>query len=145
MAFALTKFQAWPVPLSATSWKRAAQRAELHITALAADVDLDIGDDAGTFWTAAIANATYGVVASSALTVLQTIADAANGLTEVGTPQLLDRVQIAAAPAAGQYVLAIQDHRPNITFAAADGELTYTIVLEWSLPDANVGYTAQYG
>lgn len=144
MAFALTKYQAWPELLSTPIWKRARQFVELKITATVNDVALDIGTDAGTFWTAAQANATYGTLATSALAAIKQITGACDSLVRVGSEQLLDRLQAAAA-AGTSYTLAIADHRPNITFAAGQGETAFTILLEWSLPDGNVGYKAQFG
>lgn len=53
MAFALSAFEAIPMLLNGAQPRRAIQRVILHVTGTAADVDLDIGDDSGTFWSAA--------------------------------------------------------------------------------------------
>lgn len=74
MTFALTKFEAWGVEIDEPVTKKFMQYARLVITAAATDVALDIGTDAGTFWTAALANGTYGTsVATPALAALQNI------------------------------------------------------------------------
>lgn len=52
MAFALTKFEAMGVEIDEVVTKRFLQRSVMYITGLATDVDLDIGDYSGTFWTA---------------------------------------------------------------------------------------------
>ena len=145
MAFALTKFESYGIDMAGPSKKRGKQEAKLTITALAADVDLDIGDDAGTFWTAAQADAVYGALATKVLEILNKIADNAEALLDVKSPQLLDRVQVAALSGAGQYTLAIQDARPNVAVNAADGELAWIIVLEWSLNDGIFPIISSYG
>jgi hypothetical protein len=74
MTFALTKFKAWGVEIDEPVTKKFMQFAHLSITAAATDVALDIGTDAGAFWTAALANGTYGTsVATPALAALQAI------------------------------------------------------------------------
>lgn len=145
MTFALTKYVASGIDRSGPSVKRGVQRVALTITALAADVDLDIGDDAGTFWTDALADATYGTLATNAQTHLQTICDNVTALLAVMSPQLLDRVQTAAAGSNGEYSIALEDHRPNITVNAADGEEAWYIVLEWELADGQSPVNASYG
>lgn len=53
MAFSLSAFEAFPLQVGGAQPRRAIQRCILHIAGTSADVDLDIGDDSGTFWTAA--------------------------------------------------------------------------------------------
>lgn len=145
MAFALTKFHARAVDIASPSYKRGIQQVVLDITATTADVDLDLGDDSGTFWTAAQGNATYGALATKALEVLNKIVDQSAALVAVKSQQLIDRVQIATVAAAGQYSLAIQDVRPNIAFNAADGETSMKIILEYELNDNIFPVIATYG
>jgi hypothetical protein len=130
MAFALTQFQSYGINVVGPSQKRGIQRATLTITGLVTDVDLDIGDDSGTFWTEAQADATYGQLATKALDVLQRIEDQSSALIAVKSEQLLDRLQAAAA-AGTSYVLTVQNKRPNILFAASNGETSYQIDIEW--------------
>jgi hypothetical protein len=145
MAFALTKFQARGVDIAGPSNKRGIQQVVLNITGAAADVDLDIGDDAGTFWTAAKADSTYGSLATKALEVLQNIVANASSLVAVKSEQLIDRIQIAAVSGAGEYSLAVVNTRPNIAFNAADGETSYEIILEYELDDKQYPVVATYG
>lgn len=88
MAFALTGYEALPVQTGGAQPRRAFQQVILHATGTTADVDLDIGADAGTFWTAAIANTTYGTMASNALISLQNVIAQAGGLRSVYCPQI---------------------------------------------------------
>ncbi len=52
MTFALTRFEAYGVEAAEPLQNRFIQRAEFRITAANTDVDLDLGDYTGTFWTA---------------------------------------------------------------------------------------------
>lgn len=132
MAFALTGFVSYGTNIVGPSQKRGIQRATLTITALVTDVALDLGDDSGTFWTDAQADTTYGELATKALSVLNRIEDQAAALWCVDSEQLLDRLQAAAA-AGTSYTLSVQNKRPNLTFAAGQGETSWVIDLEWSL------------
>lgn len=144
MAFALIKFHAEGVELTGAVRARL-QRAVFHITATAADVALDLGNDAGTFWTAAIANATYGQLATNASAFLQVLDDNVAGLLRVNSPQLIDRIQTAAAGGNGEYAVAIQNQRPNITVNAADGETAWLVECVWQLSDNIAPMFATYG
>lgn len=145
MSFALTKFKAWGVNVGSPIRKHDMQYAELHITGTVADVDLDIGDDSGTFWTDALADSTYGSLATTALDKLQKIVAIANSLMAVES-QEITLVRLRAAAAAGtDYALAIQDKRPNFIFDANQGETSYIIKLEWSLKDGLPAVIADLG
>jgi hypothetical protein len=144
MAFALTQFQSYGINIVGPSQKRGIQRATLVITATVNDVDLDIGDDSGTFWTEAQANSTYGQLASKALDVLQKIEDQAASIIAVKSEQLLDRLQAAAA-AGTSYTLSVQNKRPNIGFAAGQGETSFQIDLEWILNNFQFPIVSSFG
>lgn len=145
MAFALVAYHARCVEIASTSYKRGIQQVVLDITALATDVDLDIGDDSGTFWTAAIADATYGTLATNALASLQRIVGQAAALVGVASEQLIDRVQIGSLTGAGQYTLAVQDVRPNIAVDAADGETAWKLILTYEMDNFISPETASFG
>lgn len=144
MAFALTGFASYGVNVVGPSQKRGIQRATLYITGLVTDVDLDIGDDSGTFWTEAQANSTYGALATKALDVLGKIEDQSTALLAVKSEQLLDRLQAAAA-AGTSYVLTVQAKRPNIEFAAGQGETAYQIDIEWLLNNFQFPIVSSFG
>lgn len=146
MAFALVGFQARGIDVAGPSYKRGIQQVVLAITGTASDVDLDIGDDTpGTFWTAALADATYGDLAEKALDVLTKIAANSVCLLAVKSPELLDKVQSAAAGSAGEYAIAIDDLGPNIALHTGEGETSYTIVLEYELNDYIFPMIASFG
>lgn len=52
MAFGLTRLRAYGIKGESATYKRSLQVVNMEITGTASDVDLDIGDDSGTFWTA---------------------------------------------------------------------------------------------
>lgn len=129
MAFGLTKIQAYAIEIDQPVTKKFKQYCVLDITGAAADVDVDLGDDSGTFWTA--------VGSAEALALLKACVTQAGGVSPhtVKSEALNDRIQIAAVSGAGEYSLAYQNNRPNIAFNAGDGETSWKLVLEWDLPD----------
>lgn len=147
MAFALTSFFAdgerylGPGPL------KGVQRVILGITGTTADIDLDIGDDSGTFWTDAVADTTYGEMASQALTTLQKIIGQTVTWQAVYCPQI-DAVYLrAAAAAASAYTLAFTNSRPNWTFDTGEGLTAYTVIIDYIMDPAispvNIAYNYQ--
>lgn len=145
MAFALTKFMAVGVDYAGVSNRNGVQKVIMNITGTTSDVALDIGTAAGTFWTAAIANATYGTIATAALAKLQAIAANSPALFRVNSMKLLPRVQVATLTAAGQFTLAVGVIGPNIAFNAADGETSIVLNLEYALPDFVFPIISQIG
>lgn len=133
MSFALVAFHARGVEITSPSNKRGIQQVVLDITATANDVDLDVGDDGGTFWTAAIADSTYGELATQALDILQAIVAQSAAFVGCASQQLIDRVQVAALTGAGQYTLAVVNSRPNIAVDAADGETSWKLILTYEM------------
>jgi hypothetical protein len=132
MAFALTSFWADSVRYQGPGPYRAEQKLKFTITGTTADVDLDIGDFSGTFWTAAIADATYGDAAVTALEAVQKIVAQATNVSKVYTPELQARIQAAAASGTA-YSLALQNFLPNYTFDAANGATAYTVQVDLQL------------
>jgi hypothetical protein len=144
MSFALTYFEAEHVKLAGPGPRWGIQAVQMTVTGLAADVDLDIGDDAGTFWTAAIADATYGDLATSALASLKKIL-AQGTVSKVYSPEIDSGFRRAAAAGAGVYAFALQDKRPNWTFNAAEGLTSYTIFIEYYLNQNILPVAESYG
>lgn len=132
MAFALTAYEARAIDIGTTTFKRGIQQVVFDITGTTADVDLDIGDSAGTFWVAAQANATYGTLAASALASLTRIAGQSTWMSWQ-SPQLADRVQVASLTTTGQYSLATDTLGPDFAFNAANGETSYKIILTYEM------------
>ena len=144
MAFALTKFSLQFEGTDSAGKYRGRQYATLHITAANTDVDLDIGDDSGTFWTAALADGTYGSLATEAQAKLQEIDDVVEDLMAVSGEAILARRKVAAASGAGEYSLAIQNARPNIGFFSGDAPTSYVVELEWLLSPEKSGLAGDY-
>lgn len=71
MTFALTEFQSYGIEAEEAVNKRYKQVAILTITAANTDVDLDIGDYSGTFWTA-VSGSEPGTTALQAIKDIQT-------------------------------------------------------------------------
>ncbi len=144
MAFALTGFRAYGIRTSGAVREHAHQVAHLIITGLATDVALDFANAAGTFWTDAQANPTDGGLATKALAVLTSIHAQVYGLYEIGSVQLLDRIQ-AAATSGTAYTVAITDNIPTITCAASNGETAWEFVWKWTLNDGIEPVVADLG
>lgn len=132
MAFALTKFKAYGLKTQGPTRVLGQQVVELHITAANTDTDLDIGDDAGTFWGAVDATD----LGAEALRLLkEIIADKAQGLLAVHGEELVGRLRVAAASGAGEYSLAVDNNRPNIGWFNTDAPTSYVVQLVYQLTD----------
>lgn len=131
MALALTKFIAHGTEAEEPVNKRYIQRAIFEFTAAATDVDIDVGDGTGTFWTA-VGGSEPGTSALKALKDINTRATACLG---VRSPQLMDRVQSAAAGNNGEYAITADTYGPSIAVKANDGETAWKLVVEWYLKD----------
>ena len=132
MAFALTSYRARGLQIAGAQPDRAIQQVVMTITGAVTDVALDIGTDAGTFWVAAVADATYGTLATSAKENLLNIVAVSQALAGLFVPELVGRLKAAAASTT-DYTLSVALKRPIYTFAASNGELLYTVFLEYLL------------
>lgn len=139
MSFALTSFFADGVRFSGPGLIRATQQYQFNITAAATDVDLDIGDVTGTFWTAAIANTTYGEMATQVLAQVNRLYSQFSSVKQVFVPQLFDRIQVASSPTGVQFTQELDSTTllPNYGFGASQGETAYTVFVEYML-DPNI-------
>jgi len=144
MSFALTAFEAYPLEIKGSNVRRAEQRVVLHCTGLAADVDLDTGDDSGTFWTDALADTDSGELATIALAEFKRVVAIADKVAGVFTSEILPKAQ-SAAVTPGSYHLSLQDKRPNYTFFAGEGETSYTIVIDYLLLPEQYPIVSNYG
>jgi len=79
MAFTLSKIRAYGIEAEEPVNKRYQQKLILNIAGLATDVDLDLGDYSGTFWTA-VGATQPGITALKAIKDIQTLADSFVGL-----------------------------------------------------------------
>ncbi len=134
MAFALTSFFADGQQFNGPGLYRGYQSYVFTVTGLDTDVDFDLGDYAGTFWTDALADSTYGSLATSVLAQLERLDGNIQATKSVYTPELADRIQ-AASTSGTAYTLSLDadSFLPIYTFAASNGELTYTVFVEFLL------------
>lgn len=134
MAFKLTSFVATPTKAMDAGLSRAAQRYVLKITGLVGDVALDIGTVAGTFWTAAKANADTGAMATEVLALLEANAANLDFITNIFVPELSQRA-IAAATSGVVYTRTLNTTTklPLFTFAANEGATAYTVVIDYQV------------
>jgi hypothetical protein len=144
MAFSLTAFQARSLEIQSPSYKKGIQQAVLTITGTAADVDLDVGDVSGTFWTAALANTTYGTLASKALDILTKISDQSVSCLGWKCQQLMVKVQSAAAGSAGEYAVSYGTIAPNFAIHTGEGSTAYYLVLEYEMANVSFPIIANY-
>jgi hypothetical protein len=136
MAFALTSFTADGIRYMGPGPYKAVQRYILTITGTTSDVDLDIGDLTGTFWTAAQADATYGAMATAVLAVLTANYPNYQAVENIFVPEIWARANAAAASGT-VYVRSINSTTllPEFTFAASNGATGYTVCVDYILKD----------
>ncbi len=134
MAYAVTKVQAYGIEAEEALNKRYVQHLILTCTALAANVDWDLGDNVtgslGAFWTDADGTAT-GLTALAAIQDIETRAESFLALGGKFTLQY----SRGAATAATVYTVTANTavKTPNIAFDAAAGPTATTVVLSWIL------------
>ncbi len=139
MAFALTKFKAYGIRHSGAVRPHAKQVCEFHITAANTDTALDLDNPSGTFWTAALANATYGSLATQALNVFLTQMPAVTHryLGVLGDP-LGAYVQVLTLTAGAQYTTTLGGttaHYPAYAFNSGSAPTALNVFIEFSLID----------
>lgn len=140
MAFALTSFFADGVRYSGPGPYRATQQYRFTVTAAASDVDLDLGDVTGTFWTAAQANSTYGTMATQVLAQITRLYSQYVSVENIFVPELFGRVQVASSPTGtGQYAATLDSTYllPNYEFGTTGGSTAYTVFVDYLL-DPNI-------
>lgn len=138
MAFALTSCFLDGTKFQGPGLHRAIQNCVLTITGTAADVALDIGDYSGTFWTAALADATYGTMALQVKTALQAVTAQCTCVSALPyIPEINQAVGSyqGGSPSTDVYTLAVSATTllPSYTFTAARGYLAYTVFVNWYL------------
>lgn len=110
------------------------QSIQLVINSAAADVDWDIGDFTGTFWTAALADGTYGAVAKKCLDAIKDFQTMSAYALAPGGNFTLYRTRVKTATDAGDYEITSWTVRtPNFTFAAGAGPGATNVILSWGM------------
>ncbi len=151
MAFAVTKFNAYGRLNTSPTAKRGVQFVELTITGANTDIAYDLGTTGGTFWTSAVAHATYGGIATAARTfILTTLTAQVGTVVGVESQALCDPVgRINAATAATdtytQAVAAVTTPMIELAFATGHAPTTGVYVFKWLLADNMEPLTASYG
>ena len=131
MTFALTRFEAYGVQIDQPLSKRYIQRVEMRITGANTDIAVDLGNLAGTFWTA-VGSTEPG---TTALAAIKAIALKAASLVHVGGSEVTNKCRVAGTASAGQYNMTVTNDRPNITYVTTDAPTSQKLVLEWELKD----------
>lgn len=137
MAFALTRVQAYGLEAEEPVNKRYTQRMILSITAANTDVDLDLGDYAGTFWST-VGGSEPGDTALQAIKDVQT---RALSLVNIGGDAILNKLRVATATSAGEWsadMNGTNTHLPDIAFVSGDAPTSYVVVLDWVLKAGEV-------
>ena len=145
MAFAITKFQSYAANVSDTGRKRCVQKAVFDITAANSDVSWDFGTLTGTLWTSAVANATYGDLATAALAALTVIGANAKVFDRVGGTIATSYNKAAAASVADLYTMTISNGLPIITFDTASAPTAATVIFQWEMNDGIVETVVDLG
>ncbi len=146
MAFALTKAEFRSLEYQNVSFKRGIQEVRLTVTGANTDIDLDIGDIAGTFWTAALLDATYGTMATLVLAQLEAVVASSAFFRQLICPvlQCSAYIQAASAPGATQYSLTTDTYGPDILLASGTAPTAYDIILQYELAAGAFPISAQY-
>ena len=135
-------FQVLRAHLNATESQKAVspyytQSIEIVINGAAGDVDMDLDDwTPGTFWTAALADGTYGAVAAKVLTALKDISTMAAAYLRTEGNFTLYRSRVEAGSLAANTYAAGYDSTkkvPNFTFNAANGPQGTNVILTWEM------------
>ena len=140
MAIALTKFRAYGEYNTDTTVVKGIQCAKFVVTAAAADVDYDIDDFTGNFWTAVSATDVGAGVKAWMRSHYQGI----EALVAV-EGDFVETYLRAAATGVGAYTQAITSSLPDIQFNAADGPTSMVLILKWTLADGQTPLTANFG
>lgn len=151
MAFALTKFKADCIRHTGPTRSHGEQIAIFVTTAADTDTDMDISDEDGTFWTDALADATYGDLATAAWNIFfdkspyGSIPSVIASLIAVESETLLARMRDDSSPAGTDYSLVIADNLPDLGFASGDAPESMILVLRWLLQDGAEPVIADLG
>lgn len=140
MAIVLTKFQAYGEHATDTVSTRGLQCAKFVITAAAADVDYDISDFTGNFWTAVSATD----VGAGVKDWMRSHYQGVEALVAVEGSFVQSYLR-GAAVGAGVYTQAISNDLPDFAFNAADGPTSIVLILKWTLADGVVPMSANFG
>lgn len=128
MAFALTSFSAQIIRYAGPGRRQARQYLQFDLTAANTDVDCDIGDLSGTFWTAVGSD---GGVGEQALEFITAQYPNWGTASNVFAPQIFGRV-VAAAASGTAYARTLNATTglPEFTFDAGNAPTALTVCVE---------------
>lgn len=112
------------------------QCAEIVISGGDADVALDFSNFTGTFWTAALADGTYGTIALNVKKVLQSLIPNVASTHWVGGNFTLYRNRVATGSEAGGDYSANYSNTtklPNFAFKAGNGCGSTNLIVCWGM------------
>jgi hypothetical protein len=134
MTFALKSFIATGVDLCGPQPQRQTQKLIFGITASSADVDLDLGDLSGTFWTDALSDSKYGDLAAAVKDWVMRNYPNWAATSRVFVQEIFSRVHAATASGTA-YAQALNSTTglPEFTFDTSQGETSYTVVVEMEM------------
>ncbi len=136
MTFALTSFFADGVRYMGPGPVRATQTYGFTITGAASDVDLDLGDATGTFWTAATGDATYGTMAVQVLDRVSALKAQYSAVKDVFCQELFGRVVVATGPTGTTQMTQAIDADlllPDYGFGTTGALTAYTVFVEYQM------------
>ena len=150
MAFALTHFKAYGKLHEGATRSHAEQICELHITAANTDTAYDLDNAAGTFWTAALADATYGALAGAAKTAFltQIVAVKYRYLGVVSEHTESDYIRVLSGASGNQFICTVGGtvaHMPAYTFVSGSAPTAIVLVIKWMLVDGAEAITSDLG
>lgn len=151
MAFALTKFKADGIRHTGANRSHGEQVAIFNITAANTDTDLDISDDGGTFWTAALANATYGTIAAEAYAMLfgnstyGSLTGAVANIVSVEGDPLVSYQKVLTLTAGNEYTVAVNSDLPDLAFNSGSAPTALVLQVRWILKDTKEPVFADLG
>ncbi len=133
MAFAITSFKTYGISAYEAVTAQFEQVAEFTITRGATDIDLDIGDVAGTFWGQADNDAT----GAAALVYWKSIIGKARNILSLHAPQITNALAQSydGTPATGQYevVSTTPAALAYLFFSTDAAPATITLTVRFSL------------
>ena len=121
------------------------QSLELVINGADADVALDLDNFTGTFWTAVLADGTYGTIAAHVLAALKQIAQGAAAYLRTEGNFILYRSRVEVGSLAANTYSANYNSTlkiPNFTFNAGNGPKGTNVILTWEM---NPGWVPMQG
>lgn len=148
MAFALIGYKAFPIVHDGAQRNHARQVMVLNITAANTDTALDISSDTagslGTFWTAVLADASFGPIGTNALAFIQAIV-AGNVVQLMRATVPLTFLRVASGASGSQYTQTITGQLPSIAFVSGSAPTAYKVELEWLIHDGQSALNQDFG